>query len=145
MKDVKKGKAEQGMSIHLNKVVANVGKIRVDRGRNYIAVEALIGKMADLTSHRSKRRELALQVFHHPLHILIIFMSLVIAVGFLFLNVGSIWVHIFIVCAIVLSLFTLLAVIRDLDNPYGGYWAIHEDPFINVGKTLEGARRSTES
>ncbi|MFX0201626.1 MAG: hypothetical protein ACFFCW_36390, partial [Candidatus Hodarchaeota archaeon] len=86
------------------------------------------------------RRELALQVFHHPLHILIKFMSVVITFGFLFLNVESLSVHIFIVCAIVVSLIWLHVVIRDLDDPYGGYWAIDNYPFLQVKKMLEGRK-----
>ena len=140
MKNVKKRKLEREMPPSLTDVMENIGKIRTDGGRNFIAVQALIGKMADLTSHRSKRRELALQVFHHPLHILIRFMSVVITVGFLFLNVERLSVHIFIVCAIVVSLIWLHVVIRDLDDPYGGYWAIDKDPFLQVKKMLEGRK-----
>jgi hypothetical protein len=139
MENVKRTKKiSRIMSKRLIDVMKEIKKL--DMSANQVAVQALIAKLADLTSHRSKRRELALHVFHHPLHILLYCMSIVMMAGFILLPICEYWLHAFVACSVAASLALLHVVIWDLDNPYGGYWAITDEPFLHMQDALSKTR-----
>ncbi|MEE9202382.1 MAG: DUF4239 domain-containing protein, partial [Dehalococcoidia bacterium] len=123
----------------LIKVRNALKKISTEEKIDFIAVQAIIGKMAEVTSYRTKRLELARQVFSPAVYYLICFMSLIIAAGFLFLDVDDVRIHGVMVVATVAALTVLYGLIWDLDHLFIGLWNIRKDPFDTLEEWLQEA------
>ncbi len=103
-----------------------------------IAFESIINTTALVTTYRTERLELAEEHLKSPLRYLIIFMSVILVMGFVLLIVESPWIHGFMVFAIVSAIGLLYIVIDDMNHPFSkGLWQIDNQLFKNLNKRLE--------
>lgn len=120
----------------LYEIMRAVENIEIFDQSDTIALSAIIGKIGDTTSFRTKRIELSRQTLPPTLRFLIIFMSFVIASGFLFLNVESVWIHSLMVASINSAMHLLYMVISDLDQPFSGLWSINSNSLKHFEESL---------
>jgi len=58
------------------------------------------------------------------LRLLVLFMSIVITLGFVMMGVVNVWIHGLILVSITISVHLLSMVLDDLDHPFYGVWNI---------------------
>jgi hypothetical protein len=124
-------------SQELYDVMRAVEKIKVIDESDGIALGAIIGKIGDATYYRTRRIELAQQSLPPTMEFLIVFMSMVLAIGFLLMDIKSIWVQSFMVISVNTAMHLLYMVVIDLDRPFEGLWSISSRPFARVLQRLE--------
>ena len=110
-------------------VMLAVEELEIIDESDQVALSSIIGKLCETTSYRTRRVELAKKGLPPTLRFLILFMSFVIAVGFLFINIPSIWMHTYMIVAVNTAIHLLYMVITDLDTPFQGFWNIDRRPF----------------
>lgn len=118
-----------------------VENIKIHDASDSIALTAIIGKIGETTSFRTKRIELAQQGLPPTLRFLILFMSFVLATGFLFMAIESVWIHALMIVAINTAMHLLFMVITDLDTPFFGLWNIDRASFERVAQSLDQNRQ----
>jgi hypothetical protein len=72
-----------------------------------------------------------------PLYQLLIFTSLVWLVPFLFLDIASLLIWFLIVGGVAFTIFFLIELINELDNPYKGMWQVSFGSFKNLAIELD--------
>jgi len=113
--------------------------LRIHDQSDVIALDAIIRHIGDVTNYRTERLEMSRQHLSPALRFLVVFMSVVVILGFALMRVESAIIHGFIVSAVVTAIFVLWLVVKDLDNPYKGMWNITDEPFRRVDERLEQA------
>ena len=94
----------------------------------------LLGKMASLTSLRTKRISASCKRLPPRLDILLKFMSFILIAGTFFVPYGSEIISLGLVLALTISVHLLHMVIKDLNDPFDGVWRLDSsllDDFIN--------------
>jgi hypothetical protein len=119
-------------------IVKTVGELNPIAEVGSCAWQTIIEKICNLTSRRTNRIELARNGIKGYLKVFIIFMSLVIAGGTLFLIGAVEWLHLFIVWTTVAGLVGLYTVLQDVDTPFSGIWKLDKKLLDAVMKKLAG-------
>ena len=125
-------------SDELNLVMDAVNTIKARNASDRVALDALINKVAETTSYRTKRLELSHQLLSPALNGLIILISVIIVGSLVLMNVVNFWIHTYMVSVTVIAFYCLRGVLRDLDHPFDGFWNINRNQFDGVISTLEG-------
>lgn len=128
---------ESDTTPELYEVMRAVENIKIIDQSDSIALSAIIGKIGEVTSFRTKRVELAKQSLPPTLHFLIIFMSFILGLSFVLMDVSSVWIHALMIVSVNTAVHLLYMVISDLDHPFEGVWNISSDPFTKVSKEIE--------
>lgn len=124
--------AEGDTSPEIRKIMRTVDKIQVKDQNDELAVDHLIKKIGDLTSYRTKRWHNASDRLSPMLRLLVIFLSSILAIGFILLHTDSVWLHIFLVSAITFSISVTYQVVQELNRPFKGAWSLRKKPFIDL-------------
>ena len=110
----------------VGEIIKAVKKLKSTAKDGQSAWEKIVDKICDLTSRRTDRLELAESGLKGYLKFFLIFMSLVIVGGTIFLDLAELWLHLFMVCATTAGVVGLYMVLIDVDTPFTGFWHIDE-------------------
>ena len=127
-------------SKELYDVMRAVNQLRVTNDSDRIALGFLIEKLADITTLRTKRISLANQKLPPRLKLLLIFMSVILVLTFVVNGAQAIWLHMFMVASISISVHLLYMIIADLDQPFAGLWQIDKTPLEELQQTFEAGQ-----
>lgn len=127
-------------SSQIYEVTRTVEELRLHDASDEVALTAIIQRLADVTTHRTNRLELAGSHLSPPLRTLVVFLSAVIVGGFVLMPVGSLVIHLYMVSATVLSIHLLYMVLDDLSRPFRGVWRISQAPFRRLASRLADRR-----
>jgi hypothetical protein len=111
--------------------------IRIEGEKNNIIFSALVENISELTKLRTRRIALSNERLPTRLHILMLFMSLVLAGAFILLGVRGALPHVAMLVALVISIHLLYMVIKDLDHPFFGVWNINKTLLEELVKRFE--------
>ena len=125
----------------VDEVVEAVRKLKPTAEDGRCAWQTIIDKSCTLTTWRADRLELAENGLKGYLKSFIIFMSVVIVVGTLFLSQAELWLHLFIVCATVAGLVGLYMILIDVDRPFSGPWNINQKLLDAIMEKLAGENK----
>ena len=89
-----------------------------------VVLASLMDKLSEVTVQRTLRISLVNQRLPVRLRFLLIFMSIVLSIGFLLVPVANIWVHLLMTTTLAISVHLLSLIIEDLDHPFFGVWNI---------------------
>lgn len=90
-----------------------------------VVLSALVGELSATTVQRTLRISLANQRLPIRLRLLLIFMGIVLSVGFLLVPVANLWVHLLMTTTLAMSVHLLSLIIDDLDHPFYGVWNLN--------------------
>jgi hypothetical protein len=105
------------------------------------ALDAIVRKIADLTTFRSQKTEMARRGFPGLFYGLLAVMTAVVVVGFSVMAVPSKGLHYVFVTVTAAALTWLVTLVWDVDHPLEGYWNIREE-VSNVAETIGGSKTS---
>ena len=124
-------------SPELYRLMKAVHQIKVTNKGDLVALDALIRKTGDLASCRTKRLELSDEQLALILRVLIVFMSIILVIGTVLMNVESAWMHGLLVFSITGAVHIIYVVISELNHPFAGYWQVDISPYENILDRLE--------
>ncbi len=124
-------------SAELYAVMQAVERIDMRDQSDQVALAAIIGRLAEITTFRTERLHLSGHHLSPAIKALVAFMSAVVIGGFALMAVGSIWVQGFMVVSAAVAVYLLMTVIVDLHHPFDGMWTITRAPFLTVLEHLE--------
>jgi ABC-type multidrug transport system fused ATPase/permease subunit len=90
----------------------------------HLALAAIVNDVSEVAKMRTRRICLANEQLPPRLRLLVIFMSIVLVVGFAVMGVANPWIHALILVSITVSVHLLSMVLDDLDHPFYGVWNI---------------------
>lgn len=111
----------------VNAIMDAVEDLKPNDANDYCALEAIIGKICEMTSCRIDRIDAVRRRLHTTFYIFLFFMSAVLVTGFCLLDVQGVWLHWSMVFVVTVALYTLFSLIRDVDHPVSGFWNIREE------------------
>lgn len=133
----------------LHKLMETIHLLEVTNESDRFALGALIAKIDHIGALRAKRISLAREQLPFGLHILVLFMSLILLFGFMFLGVQNVWIHILIVFSITVAVYLINRVLSDLSHPFWGVWNISKEPLhkfrVKLEKSLDSGHEARES
>ena len=68
---------------------------------------------------------------------LLIFMSVVLTVGFIVLGVENFWIHIFMIWSLSTTVQLIINLLTDLNNPFKGVWVIDNSHYLSIKNSIE--------
>lgn len=123
-------------SKELYRIMETTHKIKINNESDHVALGAIVAKISDVTTFRTKRINLSNEKLPPRLKVLIMFMSIVLTLGFALMSISNVWVHVIMIVSLVTSMHLLYLVISDLDRPFAGKWIIDSTPYKKLGKKL---------
>lgn len=143
-KQPKKKKGEEmdsDTSKELKCLMEAVREIRSNEGAGKVAHEAIINKVAEVTTYRTERIRKSGEYITYPLRILIMGLSVVIAGGLILMFVEPYWVNLLMVICSITAMATLYTLILDLNHPFseGELWEISPLSFEKVRDNLSNS------
>lgn len=126
-------------SPELYEIIRAVHQVKVTNDSDGVALGALIGKISEITTLRTKRIALANEQLPPRLHLLVVLMSLVLIAGFILMAVTSFWIHLLMVLSVMASIHLVYMVLSDLNHPFSGLWNINKGSFEKLKGKLESS------
>ena len=114
-----------------------VHSVRFDDERDAPAWEKMIAKFEAVSDARTRRLMLAVSGVPRLLRILIYLVSLALIVGFFVLAIANDMVAVVLTVATTAIVFLVIEVVEDLDDPFGGQWAVSPDSFERLPEQLD--------
>ena len=108
-------------------IIDAVDTIKVQDGNDQCALEAIMGRIPQITACRVERIEIFRQGLHRVFYYILTGMSLVLVTGICTLGVKSLWLHLPLVLVTTVALYALYMLVKDLDHPTHGFWNIGEE------------------
>lgn len=112
-------------SPELYKIMYSIDDIEVKNKSVEIALEGIIQQIFKITTLRTKRFFISKEHSHKSVFFLIFLMASVITLGLILMSIKSLYLHIFMVDTIYISMATLTMILHDLSNPFKGIWKIN--------------------
>jgi len=116
-------------------------EIEIIKATDSVALTEVITEISKVTTYRTKRISLSKEKIPDNLIMLLGFMSSVIILGFILLNIQNAFSHYFIVCTTSISILSLFNIINDLDKPFSGVWSLSKSDIenlkVNLDKTIK--------
>ena len=125
---------------HFESIFQAVHAVRFDDERDASAWEKMIGKFEAASDARSKRLALSVSTVPRLLRVLIYLVSFALIVGFFVMFIVSDIVAVVVTVATTAIVFLVIEVIEDLDDPFGGQWALTPDPFSRLPLEVNALR-----
>ena len=92
-----------------------------------VVLGSLVEKISDTTVQRTLRISLSNQRLPDRLRLLLVFMGIVLAIGFLVVPVVNVWVHLLMTTTLAMAVHLLNLIIDDLDHPFFGVWNLNRE------------------
>lgn len=109
--------------------VMRMGKsLKVKKESDSIVLSELIENISEIAKMRTRRIALANERLPPRLRILMLFMSVALVGGFVFLGVRGVYAHVYMTVSLSISIHLLYMIINDLDHPFYGVWNINKRP-----------------
>ena len=124
-------------SNELYKLIKAVHKIKITNESDKFALGALMNKITDITTLRSKRISYAREQLPSRLQTLVTFMSIMLLFGFIFVGVHNIWIHGLMVFSITILIYFAHIILSELNHPFRGVWNINKRPFQEFQRKLK--------
>ena len=121
-------------------IIEHVRKLKARGDIERHALGVIGDRVCEITTHRVNRLSLAEHGLTSGLYALIPFLSIVIWLATLLLQVGIDWVHGFIVFSVTVALISLFMLLLDLDHPFTGLFGIDEEMLEDLRKKLRKTR-----
>src|SRR5437867_1161775 len=104
--------------------------------KDRVVYDELLRALARVMEARDERLTVSATRVPETLWNMVVFVSVVLFGGFLALGVHSVWLAILLVAAAGGILTFLLAVIKDMDNPFAGVWNVSYAPMTDVASRV---------
>tara|TARA_R110002096_G_scaffold4501_7_gene21119 strand:- start:1938 stop:2810 length:873 start_codon:yes stop_codon:yes gene_type:complete len=111
--------------------------LKVDDHSDEVALGCIINRLTDVTSYRTSRISLAQERLPKRLKGLLWFMSMVLVLGFMVMEVAHPAMHLGMVAAISVAGHLVVGVIFDLDHPLTGTWNVSQAPLLDAIEAFE--------
>ncbi|MEM1297494.1 MAG: DUF4239 domain-containing protein [Verrucomicrobiota bacterium] len=111
--------------------------LKVDDHSDEVALGCIINRLTDVTSFRTSRISLAQERLPKRLKGLLWFMSLVLVLGFMVMEIAYPAMHLGMVGAISVAGHLVVGVIFDLDHPLTGTWNVSKAPLLDAIEAFE--------
>jgi pilus assembly protein TadC len=112
--------ADSDTSEELYAVMRAVKSIISKTDIDSVVLSAIVGELSATTVQRRLRISLANQRLPIRLRLLLVFMGIVLSLGFLLVPVGNLWIHLLMTTTLAMSVHLLSLIIDDLDHPFYG-------------------------
>ena len=130
-------------SEELYEIMRSGRAIRVEDSADRVALSAVVENVSEVARLRTRRIALSNERLPPRLRLLVVFMSVAMVAGFIFLGVRSPSMHVFMVVAIAVSLHLLYMIVDDLDHPFYGVWNVDKTPLQELLARFETELRSS--
>ena len=100
-------------------------------------IRIIIQQIFKITTLRTKRFFISKEHSHKSVFFLIFLMASVITLGLILMSIKSLYLHIFMVDTIYISMATLTMILHDLSNPFKGIWKINLEGYHYFLKNLK--------
>ena len=114
-----------------------VHAVRFDDERDASAWEKMIDKFEGVSDARAKRLDLAVANVPGLLRVLLYLVSFALVVGFLVLAISNDLVAIVVTVATTAIVLLVIEVVEDLDDPFGGQWALKPETFLDIPEQVD--------
>ncbi len=128
---------DEDTSDKLYGVIKSTNNIKVTNPSDGVALTAIVGHIATITTVRTRRICIAENRLPPLLQVLLQFMSAVLVLGVIFLAVQSAWAHYFMATTLTVSVFLAYQVLDDLAHPFGGAWSLDKGRFVKLAAKLK--------
>lgn len=130
------GHPSHSASAKFERVFEAVNSVQFDDERDAHAWSEMIRKFEAISDARSKRLELATAKVPALLRGLLYMASLALVVGFFMLAIDNDFLAVAVTVATTAVVFLTIEVVEDLDDPFGGQWALTPEPFVQLPDRL---------
>ena len=124
-------------SSELENVIESVSHLKSEDENDSIALTSIINTLSGLTECRTKRIYLSKEEVPPPIMKLLIFMSIILVTGFIFLGVENFWVHLFMVSSLSTTVQLIINLLTDLNNPFKGIWVVDNTHYIGIVGSID--------
>lgn len=125
----------QGDNI-LNEIREQIGKIIKGKNNKELGVE-LLKLVNELIDDRGDRLSYSKQRMPSTVMSLSLITSFLWLAPFFFLNFENIWMEIFFLAGVTLTVVSILLIILDLDSPIGGTWGVNLESWEDLIEKIE--------
>ena len=131
------GKPSAQAVTRFESVFQAVHAVRFDDERDASAWEKMIDKFEAVSDARAKRLDLAVANVPRLLRGLLYLVSLALIGGFFVLSISNDIIAIVVTIATTAIVFLAIEVMEDLDDPFGGQWALSPGPFLHLPAQID--------
>ena len=124
-------------SEELRNVRDSVSHLKSEDENDSIALTSIINTLSGLTDCRTKRIYLSNEEIPTPIMKLLIFMSIILVTGFIFLGVENFWIHLFMVSSLSTTVQLIINLLTDLNNPFEGIWVVDNTHYIGIVGSID--------
>ena len=124
-------------SDELETVIESVSYLKSEDENDSIALTSMINKLSGLTVCRTRRISLSNEEIPPPLMKLMIFMSILLILGFIFMGVQNFWIHLFMVWSLSTTLQLTINLLTDLNNPFNGIWTVENTNYMGIVGSID--------
>jgi len=124
-------------SIELENVIESVSYLKSEDENDSIALTSMINKLSGLTECRTKRIYLSNEELPPPIMKLLIFMSIILILGFIFMGVQNFWIHLLMVWSLSTTLQLIINLLTDLNNPFNGIWVVENSHYLGIKGSID--------
>jgi len=118
-------------------IIQAVSNLKSEDENDSIALTSIINTLSRLTECRTKRIYLSNEEVPPPIMKLLIFMSVVLTVGFIVLGVENFWIHIFMIWSLSTTVQLIINLLTDLNNPFKGVWLIDNSHYLGIKNSID--------
>ena len=97
----------------------------------------MIGKFEGVSDARSKRLALAVENVPSLLRGLLYLVSVSLILGFFVLSISNDTIAIVVTLATTAVVFLVIEAVEDLDDPFGGHWALSPESFLRLPEQVD--------
>ena len=124
-------------SSELENVIDSVSHLKSEDENDSIALTSIINTLSGLTDCRTKRIYLSNEEIPPPIMKLLIFMSTILILGFIFMGVQNFWIHLFMVWSLSTTLQLTINLLTDLNNPFNGIWTVENTNYKGIVGSID--------
>ena len=101
--------------------------------------EDIIGEspVCPSADEKTKSRSLSNEEVPPPIMKLLIFMSIILTLGFIILGVENFWIHIFMIWSLSSTVQLIINLLVDLNNPFVGVWVIDKAHYQGIKESID--------
>ena len=123
----------------MENVIESVSHLKSEDENDSIALTSIINTLSGLTDCRTKRIYLSNEEIPTPIMKLLIFMSIILVTGFIFLGVENFWVHLFMVSSLSTTVQLIINLLTDLNNPFEGIWVVENAHYRGIVDLIDNS------
>ena len=139
---MERGHESDAASQAFERIFQAVRRVRFDDERDEAAWSLIIRKFDEVSDARMRRLELATKRRPPLLRGLFYLLSFGMLIGFFMLGIHNTFLSVSITVLPVVIVVMVDDIIADIDNPFGGQWAIEPHAFLEVPQHIDNLRRA---